>query len=495
MTLYSRLFTSGSKPGVLYGLPKVHKEGCPVRPIMSAIGTFNYKLSKFLVPLLAPITTNQYSVKDSFSFVKELCEMNYGECIMASFDVKSLFTNIPLKETVNICVEDLFRDVENIEGFSKQQFHQLLSLAVTDCFFIFNKNVYKQVDGVAMGNPLGPTLANAFLAHYEVRWLDECPEEFKPLVYKRYVDDTFLIFRSSDHVPLFLEYLNSKHRNIEFTSETEAEGKLPFLDISITRNENSFTTSVYRKPTFTGLTTKMTSFIPIQFKRNLIMTLATRAFNICSNYVGMDIEFRFLKQCLYNNGFSKSLTDTYIGKQLEKLLIPKPVTATVSRAIMYFPITFYGRKSLNIKRKLTRLMREFYPQVNIRVIFKPKTTIQRFFRFKDVIPSELQSSIIYKYKCHDCNAMYLGKSKRQFRVRIFEHLGRSIRTNRPLSNPSFSAIRKHSEESDHRIEIDSFSVLTSRASDMELGVIESLYTLRDRPSLCNNERSVELLCF
>ena len=83
----------------------------------------------------------------------------------------------------------------------------------------------------------------------------------------------------------------------------------------------------------------------------------------------------------------------------------------------------------------------------------------------------------------------------QFRVRIFEHLGRSIRTNRPLGSPSFSAIRKHSEDTDHRIEIDSFSVLTSRANDMELGVVESLYTLRDKPSLCNNERSVELLCF
>ena len=209
----------------------------------------------------------------------------------------------------------------------------------------------------------------------------------------------------------------------------------------------------------------------------------------------MNKEFNFLKQCLYNNGFSKNLTDIYIGKQLVKLLIPKTAKTTVNRAVMYFPITFYGRKSLNIKKKLTRLMREFYPQLNIRVIFKPKVTIQRFFKFKDVLPPELQSSIVYKYKCHDCNAMYIGKSKRQFRVRIFEHLGRSIRTNRPLSNLPFSAIRRHSEESNHRLDSQNFSVLSSKAREMELGVIESLYTLRDKPSLCNNERSVELLCF
>ena len=116
---YSNLFASGSRPGILYGLPKVHKNDCPIRPIMSAIGTFNYKLSKFLVPILAPITTNEYTVKDSFSFAKEICDMNAGDCVLASFDVKSLFTNIPLKETVDICIEKRFHEESMVLGFSK----------------------------------------------------------------------------------------------------------------------------------------------------------------------------------------------------------------------------------------------------------------------------------------------------------------------------------------------------------------------------------------
>ena len=136
---------------------------------MSAIGTFNYKLSKFLVPVLAPVTTNQYTIKDTFSFVKEICNRNFDDCVMASFDVKSLFTNIPLGETIDICINSLYGDSNDILNFSKLQLHKLLSLAATDCFFIFNENVYKQKDGVAMGNPLGPTLANAFLAYHEVR--------------------------------------------------------------------------------------------------------------------------------------------------------------------------------------------------------------------------------------------------------------------------------------------------------------------------------------
>ena len=117
-----------------------------------------------------------------------------------------------------------------------------------------------QVDGCAMGSPIGPTFANAFLSYYERVWLNECPDAFKPLFsYRRYVDDTFLIFKDSSHFPFFLNYLNSKHRNIEFTAELEVNNKLSFLDIDIENTEEGFLTSIYRKPTFTGLCTKFTS--------------------------------------------------------------------------------------------------------------------------------------------------------------------------------------------------------------------------------------------
>ena len=68
-SVYHDLFPTGSTPGILYGLPKVRKANCPVRPILSAIGTYNHKLAKFLVPIPQPLTSNQFTVKDSFSFV------------------------------------------------------------------------------------------------------------------------------------------------------------------------------------------------------------------------------------------------------------------------------------------------------------------------------------------------------------------------------------------------------------------------------------------
>ena len=90
---------------------------------------------------------------------------------MASFDVMSLFTNIPLDKTIKIIADQLFSNSNNFECFSRDEFVKLLNLAIKNCHFIFNGKCYDQIDGVAMGSPLGPLLANIFLSFHETNWL------------------------------------------------------------------------------------------------------------------------------------------------------------------------------------------------------------------------------------------------------------------------------------------------------------------------------------
>ena len=123
---------------------------------------------------------------------------------MDSLDVDSLFTNIPLEDTNEICTNELFKESETIEGLSKAEFKELLSLDTKDSYFIFNGRLYKQIDGVTMDSPLGPTLANAFLVYNKKNWLECCPLEYGPLHYRRYVDDIFVLFN------FFLVYIKSK---------------------------------------------------------------------------------------------------------------------------------------------------------------------------------------------------------------------------------------------------------------------------------------------
>ena len=99
---------------------------------------------------------------------------------------------------------------------------------------------YKQIDGAALGSPLGPALANIFLSYHKQIWLKNCPCEFKPVIYKRYVDDTFLLVRSKDHIEKFQCYLNCHHPNNKFTFEIEENNFITFLDIKIRRVNKFF---------------------------------------------------------------------------------------------------------------------------------------------------------------------------------------------------------------------------------------------------------------
>ena len=191
---YDKLCPVGSHFDILYGLAKVHKQlinNCPpFRLILSAIGTPTYNIAKFLVPILKPLTTNDYMLKDTFEFSSDILNQNLN-LFMASYFVDPLFTNIPLDETINSIIEKLFSENETVHNFNRDQFKYLLTLATKESYFLFDGELYQQVDGVAMRSPLGPTLANIFLCHYEDIWLRNCSLECKPTYYKRYV---FVLF-------------------------------------------------------------------------------------------------------------------------------------------------------------------------------------------------------------------------------------------------------------------------------------------------------------
>ena len=146
---------------------------------------------------------------------------------------------------------------------------------------------------------------------------------------------------------------------------------------------------------------------------------------------------------------------------------------------MYLVLSYFGSKSFSIRNKIARLVKECYPQVSLKVVFRPSNTIGQWFRYKDRIPDALQSSIVYEYKCSRCSASYIGQTKRQLRVRIAEHRGESYRTGLPISKPSFSAIRNCCEPSGHQINKSDFSVMFAANDDRTRLLAESLL-IRDR---------------
>ena len=198
-----------------------------------------------------------------------------------------------------------------------------------------------------MGSPLGPTFANIFLNYHEQIWLKNCPHEFKPVIYKRYADDTFLLFRSKDHIEKFQCYLNSLHPNINFKPEIEENNSISFLDIKIRRVNNSFSTNIYRKVTFSGVFTNFESFIPVSYKSNLIFTLLFRAFALCSNFELFHQEILNPKDIFKRNGYPCNFFDVCIKRFLNNTFIDKKVYALAPKKELVCVLPFIWKKHYN----------------------------------------------------------------------------------------------------------------------------------------------------
>ena len=377
-----------------------------MRPILSSIGICGYNIAKFFLPFLQPLTINEYTVKDSFSFVAEITSLTTNSHLtMASFDIKSLFTNVPLGESIDIVADTLYDIlVKPVLSLNKNFFKTLLELSVRHVLFFFYNALYNQINGVGMGNPLGPTLANAFLCHHEIKWLDNCPSDFKSIFYRRYVDDTFILFRDPSHVAKFLDYLNSQHSCIKFTVDIEDDTHLNFLDVDITKTENSFQTFVFRKSNFSGLGLQFDSSIPHHFRTNIISCLIDRAFKICSTELAFTLELKSLKQFFVGNNYPIIFIDKCFKKNINFIYNGKTSCATVPKNPINIKLPFLGPQTYIAKRKLSPLITKFYPHVSIRFIITPSVTIKNFFSFKDKLPISLVSSVIYKYSCGQCSA-------------------------------------------------------------------------------------------
>ena len=355
---------------------------------------------------------------------------------MVSLDVDSLFTNIPLEETSDICVDNLYNDNENLPNIPKHSFRNLLNIATKETFFMFDNKYYKQVDSVAMGSPLGPALAS------------DCPNDFKSVFYRCYIDDIFVLFSSPDHADDFREYLSSKHPNIKFSIEEEEDGRLSFLDINILRENDKFATNFYSKKTFSRVYTNFKNFLPETYKIGLIKSLLFRCFSLCSDFIKFHHEIDKLKSILCKNSYPRDLVDKSIKEFLDKILAPKRVVSTVPKKNLVIALPYLVKLSLEIRTSINRIMKNKLPYCNIRFVFQTKCKISNFFTFKDKISLFLRSGIVYKFQCGSCNATCYGKTKRHFKVRMCEHIGISALTGKrvkgdmilPLKNIFYSVI-------------------------------------------------------
>ncbi|KAL9987968.1 hypothetical protein ACROYT_G002355 [Oculina patagonica] len=247
--VYNKIRPRHKQPPRIYGLPKIHKADVPLRPIVSCVNTFAYDLSAHLANILSPLTGNSdFAVTNSAHFVSTInSETNLDNEIMVSFDVESLFTNVPIDGAVQAALRKLENDpsLADRTTLTPAQIADLLNFVLRSTYFQYNGSIYEQQEGAAMGSPVSAVVANLYMESFEEQAITS--SSYKPKIWKRYVDDTFTIL-DRGRVDSFLQHLNNQQPSIRFTMETENDCKIAFLDTTVSREpDGRLTTSKITK--------------------------------------------------------------------------------------------------------------------------------------------------------------------------------------------------------------------------------------------------------
>ena len=428
---------------------------------------------------------------------------------MCSFDVKSLFTNVPILETINICLDTLYRCNEVTRPATDEPIIKKLLLKCTqDVQFSFNNRMYRQIDGVTMGSPLGPIVASIFLGYCESR----IPEDQWPDFYKRYVDDTFSLFLGGKRPAMeFLDLLNHLHPSLQFTMESETDGKLPFLDALVIRDGRSFSTTVYRKPTATGVYVRWDSFCPTGQKFALIKSLVNRAKRICSSQ-HLEKEIAGIKNILKENGYPVPI----IERVLAQTLHPEPPVFGPKLKPIYIRLPWLGAPSSALSNKLQQATAKAIHWCRSVCSFNYRRGVSTCR--KDVLPAESISNIVYLFKC-ECHHTYVGRTIQRLEERISQHVpkplietvaqnsgdtvsgkrgrGRPRKTCNPLEiNKADTAITRHLKEASSCLRAvaqnvtEHFHVLGKGRSLLHIQFLEALFISSHHPPLCTQKEHV-----
>ena len=249
---------------------------------MDYTGSIGYNSSRLLADILSPLIgkTDQF-VKNSQHLVHDLAGFRIEEDeMLISHDVVSLFTNTPVRESLQVIRERLTQisDWKQTAAVEVDDVMVLLEFILTTTYFSFRGQFYRQKFGTAMGSPVSPLVANMFMEHLEQKLLSTAPEELKPKLWKRYVDDILEVIRrgTAEAPTQFLNGLDDSG-SIKFTYEEEHDGKLPFLDLLLDRTETDrLKFLIYRKPTHTDQYLNFSSHHPIERKLSVVRTLFER---------------------------------------------------------------------------------------------------------------------------------------------------------------------------------------------------------------------------
>ena len=479
------------KPGYIYRDVKTHKPNNPLRPIISQVPTATYQLAKKLNKLISPFMPQKYSLKSTNDFV-DLLHSNSNNGIIASLDVESLFTNVPIDTTIDIITQYTHRHptmppLKMPENILKQ----LLKICTSESPFKCPRgHLYTQIEGVAMGSPLGPTFAGFYMGHLEEQVLSDY--EPKPNLYARYIDDVFLQIENENEIAK-LKTAFEQNSVLKFTFELSVNHKLPYLDVLIdSTNNSSFNTIVYRKPTDNGTCLNANSFCPDKYKNSVIYNYLNRAYKITQNWQDFNNEINNIKPLLVNNNYSNTTIDQQIKKFLSNKFNLEPKPPNKNNINIYY----FNQMHINYKTE-EQIIKNIIcnnvqctsnsDKVNIIFYYKNRKThnlvMQNNLSSQDQ-PILQQTNVVYKFSCpldhhHSQNSnqpqSYIGHTQTTISRRLSMHAQTGSIKDHFINYHHIQPGRKHLT--------DNISVIARAPDKTRLTIKEAILIIKSSPSI------------
>ena len=423
----------------------------------------------------------KYCIGSSFEFLRLLKETRKSG-IIASIDVESLFTNVPVDETIDIILDRVYRDSTTPKlDIPEEAMKALLQICTKRAPFITHQNhLYTQIDGVAMGSPLGPLFANFYMGIVEERVFSSIPP---PPTYCRYMDDTFVAVQCKKDIEDLIEEFQ-KHSVLKFTSEYSVNGVLPYLDVLVSDYGENITTAVYRKAANTGHCINGISDCPKRYKTSAIDAYIKRALTHCSNWQLTTEEINKVSQILVNNGHSNKDIETRTRIAINKWYADDtPLNATDHIKLFYR--AYYHKNYKQDEDALHSIIKNHVSptdkssQVKLNIYYKNKKTSQLLLRNNPAPPpSDMKKrNVVYLFRCPEvrCPHSYIGMTTTRLSKRLSCHLQEG-------------AIYKHFQQEHSKTLtrdtiVNSTEVLDIAPDHKRLRYLEALNILQLKPTL------------
>ena len=408
---YRKLYPNQTQVPRIYGQPKIHKEGYPLREIVDASGSVARDINKSIANIIKKYAREaKFCLKDSEQFVDKMKDEKLEEDEdMASFDVVALFPSVPQEEAMEIVYELMNEDIdlEKRTKWKPDSIMKLMKICVSTTYFTFRGKIYQQVDGLAIGAPTSGFLADIFMYRLEMRALNTFA--MAPRVWERFVDDIYAVIKKILK-ERFLEHLNSLHPRIKFTKEDAKDNKLPFLDTEVKMREEDrrLEFSIYRKPTHTDQYLAFDSNHHVSQKLGIVHTLNRRRDRLVTTQESKEKEGRHIRNALRRC--------SYPQWAVNKRIRPKEKQENEERKDYEWPVV------IPYVKKISERMARVYKRFGLRTVHKPTRTLKSAVcNMKEKIHEMDRVDAVYEVECKEHGVRYVGETKRPLKARAVEH--------------------------------------------------------------------------